>query len=150
MRAFLFHNERHISLFVCIIGFILDLTTLPSIDHPLTQVVSISYFTTAARRARDLSASGVFLPLFASVAPLVTATLGLGLAYLIGLGEGDAILFITLAASASYIAVPAAMRLAMPEANPSLYVSMALAVTFPFNIMIGIPLYVWVVRWLWG
>ena len=69
---------------------------------------------------------------------------------LIGLGEGDAILFITLAASASYIAVPAAMRLAMPEANPSLYVSMALAVTFPFNIMIGIPLYVWVVRWLWG
>ena len=104
----------------------------------------------AARRARDLSASGVFLPLFAIVAPLVNATLGLGLAYLIGLGEGDAILFITLAASASYIAVPAAMRLAMPEANPSLYVSMALAVTFPFNIMIGIPLYVWVVRWLWG
>ena len=42
------------------------------------------------------------------------------------------------------------MRLAMPEANPSLYVSMALAVRFPFNIMIGIPLYVWVVRWLWG
>jgi len=104
----------------------------------------------AARRARDLSTSGVFLPLFAIGAPLVNATLGLGLAYLIGLAEGDAILFITLAASASYIAVPAAMRLAMPEANPSLHVSMALAVTFPFNIMVGIPLYVWVVRLVWG
>jgi len=104
----------------------------------------------AARRARDLAAFGAFLPMFAIVIPLVNATLGLGLAYLMGLAEGDAILFITLAASASYIAVPAAMRLAMPEANPSLYVSMALAVTFPFNILIGIPLYVWVVRSLWS
>ena len=103
----------------------------------------------AARRARDVAAFGAFLPLFAIVVPLVNATLGLGLAYLLGLAEGDAILLITLAASASYIAVPAAMRLAMPEANPSLYVSMALAVTFPFNILIGIPLYVWVVGSLW-
>jgi len=104
----------------------------------------------AARRARDLAAFGAFLPMFAIVVPLVNATLGLGLAYLMGLAEGDAILFITLAASASYIAVPAAMRLAIPEANPSLYVSMALAVTFPFNILVGIPLYVWVVRSLWS
>ena len=104
----------------------------------------------AARWAKDLSASGAFLPVFAIGAPLVNAALGLGLAYMIGLGEGDAILFMTLAASASYIAVPAAMRMAMPEANPSLYVSMALALTFPFNIVIGIPLYVWVVRILWS
>ncbi len=104
----------------------------------------------AARRAKDLSASGAFLPLFAIVVPLVNAALGLGLAYALGLAEGDAILFMTLAASASYIAVPAAMRMAMPEANPSLYVSMALALTFPFNIVIGIPLYVWIVRLLWS
>ena len=85
-----------------------------------------------------MSASGAFLPLFASVVPLVNAALGLGLADMLRLAEGDAILFVTLAASASYIAVPAAMRMAMPEANPSLYVSMALALTFPFNIVIGI------------
>ena len=59
----------------------------------------------------------------------------------LGLGQGDALLFAVLCASASYIAVPAAMRLAIPEANPSLYVPMALALTFPFNIVLGLPLY---------
>ncbi|MFM6277053.1 MAG: sodium-dependent bicarbonate transport family permease, partial [Dolichospermum sp.] len=53
-----------------------------------------------------------------------------------------------LCASASYIAVPAAMRLTVPEANPSLYVSMALALTFPFNIIVGIPLYLQIIKWV--
>ena len=68
----------------------------------------------------------------------------------IGLQVGDAIMFTVLCASASYIAVPAAMRLAIPEANPSLYVSMALALTFPFNILVGIPLYTFAIRAWWG
>ena len=64
------------------------------------------------------------------------------------LGEGDLVLLTVLGASASYIAVPAAMRLALPDANPSTYLPMSLAITFPFNLLIGIPLYHQVLRWL--
>ena len=62
---------------------------------------------------------------------------------------GDALLFTILCASASYIAVPAAMRVALPDANPSIYLPMSLALTFPFNIAIGIPLYYAVIQALW-
>jgi len=104
----------------------------------------------AARRLRDLRSAGAFLPAFALGAPLVNAAVGLALARLLSLPATDAFMFTVLCASASYIAVPAAMRLAVPEANPSLYVSMSLAVTFPFNIVIGIPLYAFLVRIWWG
>lgn len=70
------------------------------------------------------------------------------LATLLGLSEGDALLLTVLGASASYIAVPAAMRLALPEANPSIFLAMSLAVTFPFNLLVGIPLYHQLLRWL--
>ena len=59
---------------------------------------------------------------------------------------GDRLLFAILAASASYIAVPAAMKLAAPKANPSLYIPMALAITFPFNITLGMPLYLYIIN----
>jgi uncharacterized protein len=78
---------------------------------------------------------------FAIAFPLFNAAIALTLSYVLGLSEGDTLLLAVLAASASYIAVPAAMRLSLPEANPALYLSMSLAVTFPFNIIIGIPLY---------
>jgi hypothetical protein len=61
---------------------------------------------------------------------------------LVGLSPGGAALLMTLSASASYIAVPAAMRVALPEANPSIYLTLSLGVTFPFNLTLGIPLYV--------
>jgi hypothetical protein len=99
----------------------------------------------AAKRLRDLRASGRFLLAFALVAPPVHAAIGIFAAMLLGLDRGDALLLAVLSGSASYIAVPAAMRLSVPEANPSVYVSMALAVTFPFNIAIGIPLYLAVI-----
>ena len=70
-------------------------------------------------------------------------------AHLLGLSRGDALLFTALCASASYIAVPAAMRLALPEANPGVYVTMALAITFPFNIILGLPLYLSVINRIW-
>jgi hypothetical protein len=95
----------------------------------------------AARRIRDLSQTGLFLIGFAILMPIANALIGIILAKMIGMGEGNALLFAVLCASASYIAVPAAMRMTVPEANPSLYVSMALAITFPFNIIIGIPFY---------
>lgn len=104
----------------------------------------------AARKMNSLKQSGPFLIAFALLIPLFNAGLGIALARIIGMTPGDAILFAVLCGSASYIAVPAAMRLAIPDANPSLYVSMALAVTFPFNIVLGIPLYTLIVNYAWG
>jgi len=76
--------------------------------------------------------------------------LGLLAGWTLGLSEGGTTLVALLAASASYIAVPAAMRMALPKADPSLYVSISLGVTFPFNIVIGVPLYHAAARWLVG
>ncbi len=104
----------------------------------------------AARRMKDVFRGGAFLVTFAVVIPLANAALGILLAALIGMPVGDALLFTTLCASASYIAVPAAMRLAVPEASPSVYLTMSLALTFPFNIVFGIPLYYAAISWLWS
>jgi len=104
----------------------------------------------AARRIGDLRKAGVFLVGFAVLLPLLNAAIGIGIAALLDLGPGDALLFTVLSASASYIAVPAAMRLSVPEANPSLYIGASLAVTFPFNILIGIPLYYELIEQIWS
>ena len=79
---------------------------------------------------------------FGILMPLVGSMFGLGAALLLGLSPGGVVLMMTLAASASYIAVPAAMRVALPEANPAIYLTLSLGVTFPFNLTIGIPVYV--------
>lgn len=94
-----------------------------------------------ARRFAGFRTMGPGLLLFGVVMPLVGAATGMLAARLLGLSLGGTALFATLAASASYIAVPAAMRLALPRANPSLSLSLALGITFPFNLMLGIPLY---------
>ncbi|MEB3362521.1 MAG: sodium-dependent bicarbonate transport family permease [Synechococcaceae cyanobacterium] len=95
----------------------------------------------AAQRVRELRQAGAFLIGFAVIAPLLHGAVGLVLSKLLNLGQGDTLLFMVLCASASYIAVPAAMRMTVPQANPSLYISSALAVTFPFNVVVGIPIY---------
>ncbi|NDG00442.1 MAG: sodium-dependent bicarbonate transport family permease, partial [Synechococcaceae bacterium WBB_32_011] len=95
----------------------------------------------AAQRLADLRRAGAFLTGFALLMPLLNAGIGLGIALFLGLSQGNALLFMVLCASASYIAVPAAMRMTVPEANPSLYISSSLGITFPFNIIFGIPLY---------
>jgi hypothetical protein len=79
---------------------------------------------------------------FGVLMPLVGSLFGLAAGLLLGLSSGGVALMMVLSASASYIAVPAAMRVAVPEANPSLYLTLSLGVTFPFNLTIGIPLYV--------
>jgi hypothetical protein len=81
------------------------------------------------------------LILYAVLGPLLHASIALGLALLLNLSPGNATLLMVLAASASYIAVPAVLRYAVPEANPSLYFGLSLGLTFPFNLIIGIPLY---------
>ena len=95
----------------------------------------------AAQRLQDLKQAGGFLIGFAVVMPLFNALLGTLIARGLALSPGNALLFVVLCASASYIAVPAAMRMTVPEANPSFYISTALGLTFPFNILVGIPLY---------
>lgn len=98
---------------------------------------------TAARRLRGLAEVGAFAVTISIAVPLVNALLTWGLSWALSLPPGDAFLLMILAASASYIAVPATMRTAIPEANSGLYLPMALGVTFPFNIALGIPLYLW-------
>jgi hypothetical protein len=109
----------------------------------------------AARRLRDLGdAEGpsklpLGLMLGASLAfPLLNGAAALAIGHALGLREGDLVLLTVLGASASYIAVPAAMRLALPQASPSIYLPMSLAITFPFNILLGIPLYHLAAQWL--
>jgi hypothetical protein len=97
----------------------------------------------AARRLKDLRRAGWGLVAFGLVAPPVHAGLALGLARLCGLSVGDGVLLMVLGASASYIAVPAAVRLVIPQANPGLYIPLPLAVTFPLNVAVGIPAYIW-------
>lgn len=95
----------------------------------------------AARRLREARTLTPRLVAFAIGMPLVSCALALALSVLLGLSPGDAAVLSLLAASASYIAAPAAMRIALPSADPGIYLTLSLAVTFPFNLVIGIPLY---------
>ena len=94
-----------------------------------------------SRQLSELKHKGVFLIVFGIGMPLFSALLGLSCGMLLDLSVGGLTLLATLAASASYIAVPAAMRVAVPQANPALSLGVVLGVTFPFNILVGIPLY---------
>ncbi len=100
----------------------------------------------AARRFRSFGRAGWFLPLFGILIPLLNACLAIFLAHSLGISDGNAFLLAILASSASYIAVPAALRLAIPEADPGIYIPMALAITFPFNIVVGIPVYFYLLQ----
>lgn len=95
----------------------------------------------AAKRIKAFGRAGWFLTAFGIFIPVVNACIAILLAHSLGISDGNAFLLAILAGSASYIAVPAALRLAIPEADPGLYIPMALAVTFPFNIVVGIPMY---------
>lgn len=102
----------------------------------------------AAGRISGLRAYGVFLVSFAVLMPLFSAILGTLLGWALGLSVGGTMLLGTLYASASYIAAPAAMRIAVPQANPALSIGAALGITFPFNIFLGIPIYFWMANWI--
>ncbi len=95
----------------------------------------------AAERLRDAREAGWRIALLGIVVPLVNGTLGAVAGSLAGLSPGGTAVLATLAASASYIAAPAAVRIALPTASPGLYVTASLGITFPFNVIVGIPLY---------
>lgn len=95
----------------------------------------------AARRLPDLRKAGPFLIAFSIVMPLLHGVLGICVGRWVGLSMGGSVALGVLAASASYIAAPAAVRLSLPQANPTYYLTASLAITFPFNLAIGIPLF---------
>lgn len=103
-----------------------------------------------ARRLRDLRQTGPFLVGFALVMPVLQGSIGAVLGHAAGLSVGGTTILAVLAASASYIAAPAAVRIALPQANPGYYLTAALGITFPFNLTVGIPLYYAIARFLHG
>ncbi len=95
----------------------------------------------ASKRFPDFRKVGFFLIGFGIIMPVISAVLGIGAGLLAGLSPGGTFVLSCMAASASYIAAPTAMRIAVPEANPTYYVTASLGITFPFNIVLGINLY---------
>lgn len=123
----------------------------PLFDAPFRGVLTLFLLDVglvAGQRLRELRATGPFLLGFALIMPLLHGLLGVWLGRAVGLGLGGSTVFGALAASASYIAAPAAVRIALPAANPALYLTSALAVTFPFNVVLGIPVYFAFATWL--
>ncbi|KAA0582117.1 sodium-dependent bicarbonate transport family permease [Azospirillum sp. B21] len=107
-------------------------------------LLELGYLATS--RLREAASLSPRLIAFGIAMPLIGAVIGLAAAVALGLGLGDAALLVTLCASASYIAVPAALRHALPTAEPGLSLPLSLGITFPFNILVGIPLYLAVSR----
>ncbi|NDC09327.1 MAG: sodium-dependent bicarbonate transport family permease [Oxalobacteraceae bacterium] len=103
-----------------------------------------------ARNFSEARRASPALLAYAGIGPLMHASIALGLASLLGMGVADAAILMVLSASASYIVVPAVLRYAIPEANPALYFGLSLGITFPLNILIGIPLYTAVARHFLG
>jgi hypothetical protein len=123
----------------------------PLVVEPFSAVLAIFLLDMGllvGRRLGDFRTVGWPLVAFGMYMPLIGATIGLAGAWMIGLSLGGMTLVAVLAASASYIVVPAAMRLSLPQANPAIYVPLSLAVTFPFNLIVGIPLYFAAAQWI--
>jgi len=99
-----------------------------------------------AKNLKDATKNPAALIAYASVSPLFHAAIALGLCILFGVTTADTILLMVLSASASYIVVPAVLRYAIPEANPSIYFGLSIGITFPLNIILGIPTYIWVAQ----
>ena len=104
----------------------------------------------AARQFRDVAKAGKFLIGFGIVMPVLHGILGIWLGGLAGMSPGGSMVLGVLAASASYIAAPAAVRIALPQANPGYYLTASLVITFPFNLTLGLPLYLAITRAIFG
>ncbi|MBA3848455.1 MAG: sodium-dependent bicarbonate transport family permease [Opitutus sp.] len=125
----------------------------PFFDGPFRGVLMLFLLEiglVTGRRLQDLKHTGFFIGGFALVVPFLHGLLGVWLGQWAGLSVGGATVLGTLAASASYIAAPAAVRVALPQANPALYLTASLAITFPFNVVLGIPAYFAFARWLYA
>ncbi len=125
----------------------------PAVVAPFKAVLAVFLLDMGllvGRRLHDFRAVGWPVVAFGIYMPLIGGMIGLLAAYAIGLSLGGMTLVAVLAASASYIVVPAAMRVSLPQANPAIYVPLSLAITFPFNLIVGIPLYHAAAQWIAG
>ena len=104
----------------------------------------------AGRRIKELKKAGAFTVIFALLFPGIIGLFGVGISYMLNYSIGDAVLQTVLLASASYIAVPAAMRISVPKANMSILLPMSLGITFTFNITVGIPMYYFIIQSIWA
>lgn len=102
----------------------------------------------AARQLRDFAKVGPFMALFGTIMPLIHGIIGVSLGMLAGLSPNGAFILGALAASASYIDAPAAVRATFPQANPSIFLTSSLGITLPVNLILGLPLYYEYARWL--
>lgn len=135
-----------------IIGFMASETQAQSIKPFTTDLFKgflmiflLDMGITSGRKLSEFIKNGWFTALFAILIPLFNGVIVAFFSQIVTQNVGDRFIFAILAASASYIAVPAAMKIAVPKANPGLYLPMALAVTFPFNITVGLPIYFMIV-----
>jgi hypothetical protein len=145
-------NKAIISIFCGLIvgGFLaifgqsgISSTALSSFK-PLLSVFLLDMGLSVGIQRNDLKSFSIPLSLFGLYMPLIGGFIGLAMSYFIHLDPGTGLLMAVLCASASYIAVPAAMKMALPQAKEALYLPLSLAVAFPFNIIIGIPLYYYI------
>ena len=150
MREIMLNGSIVLLVGAFFIGWITGAEGLAKIDSfivtPFQGVLCLFLLDMGLVAGRGLRAGGAVLRagplLFGVLMPLIGSALGLGVGLALGLSTGGVALFMVLSASASYIAVPAAMRVALPEADPSIYLTLSLGVTFPFNLTLGIPLYI--------
>lgn len=125
----------------------------PLFDTPFKGVLALFLLEVGlvtGRKIGDLRKAGPFLIGFGLIMPIIHAFVGINLGKLLGLSLGGSTIFGVLCASASYIAAPAAIRIALPEASPTYYLTSALAITFPFNIVFGLPLYLAIAKMVFG
>ncbi len=147
----IFNGSAYLLLGSLVIGYLTAINGSSSIEKMAPFTTNLFYGVecfflldmgiVAAQRLPGLKKTGPFLIGFAVAMPLFNAFIGTIVARVLQLGPGNALLFVVLCASASYLAVPAAMRMTVPEAKASYYISTTLGLTFPFNIVVGIPLY---------
>ncbi|HMV41233.1 MAG TPA: sodium-dependent bicarbonate transport family permease [Leptospiraceae bacterium] len=125
----------------------------PLFDTPFRGILALFLLEVGlvtGKRLGDLVKAGPFLIGFGLIMPVIHATLGILFGKYVGLSMGGATIFGVLCASASYIAAPAAIRIALPEASPTYYLTASLAITFPFNIVFGLPLYLTIAKNVFG
>ena len=158
MREIMFNGSIVLLVGAFLIGMATGQDGLAKIDSfivsPFQGVLCLFLLDMGLVAGRGLrQGGGVLRPgvlLFGLMMPVIGASFGLGTGVLLGLSTGGVMLLMALSASASYIAVPAAMRVALPEADPSIYLTLSLGVTFPFNLTLGLPLYLAVAQAVTG
>ncbi|MGB9664283.1 MAG: sodium-dependent bicarbonate transport family permease [Ignavibacteria bacterium] len=157
VKEVLFGRSIYLLVMGLLIGYVLGPEKTNSVKILFTDLFKglLAFFLlemglVTSYRLKDLKRVGLFLVAFGIIMPLISAVIGSLVGLIVGLSVGGTTVLATLAASASYIAAPAAMRIAVPQANPTFYLTASLGITFPFNLIFGIPIYHWLATTLVG